>query len=235
MTKTKGKTKTALKKSRPVTRRAGGTDLLKIARGMDRTINATADVALKLNDLSRLYAELYYSEEIENVKSLPIGDLSYEAKMAVHMIRLAQLMRRDGKVDADYAFFLITSGTDSLYGDRCETDVELERIDRKHRTIAEQHGVTWPADVHGGIDDWEDQDIPDEVQKILDRYDKRCDEIQAGIFREHGETEMADLYLNDYDEFMRRCLRGVEKEKQFIRERKSEIDPPGKDTGDTRS
>ena len=78
---------------------------------------------------------------------------------------------------------------------------ELEELGRKIEQIERAHGLA--ADEF-----WRRGEGPADWQELNDQWARQHEEFQAQLMREHGEKEMADLFLNDRAEFDRRFEAG---------------------------
>lgn len=79
-------------------------------------------------------------------------------------------------------------------------------IDAKGRTSSNGEGELPPDEALVRIlESWGPGEGPEEHQALWAQYDQEMDEKYAQVMREHGEYGMADLYLNNRDEFDRLC------------------------------
>ena len=117
------------------------------------------------------------------------------------LLRTYQAARNARDIDPDLAFYMITLLFDNFCGERYEDDPKLKKITAKIRDIEKREGLKDDEYFARGEE-------PDDLEKAEDEWDQRHTEIQASIMRDHGEGDMADLYLNDRDEYDRRFCRG---------------------------
>lgn len=121
------------------------------------------------------------------------------------MLRNIQALRFAG-IEPDVSFFNVWLVAESHAETIFDTDPELNELSAKIRAIGKREGLSGldefipdhpetPADWKAMNDQWHDRF--QEVEKIKD------DRI-IGWLRRHGETDMADLYLNDRAAFDRR-------------------------------
>lgn len=117
-----------------------------------------------------------------------------------HMTRALQ-MRRDAlgtaDAEADFRRSLITLAEEITF-DR-DNDAELVRISNEMRAIEEREGLE-----DGEF--WMLGEGPDDFILLDEEYERRMHEIQADVFRQYGEDEMADAILkgdNSFRELMK--------------------------------
>ena len=78
---------------------------------------------------------------------------------------------------------------------------ELADISNDMRVVEEAHGLK-----KGEF--WTRSEGPAEWQELQDDYDHACAQITADLMSKMGENEMAELYLDDPEEFDHRCKAG---------------------------
>ena len=109
------------------------------------------------------------------------------------MLRAGQIFRDyPDYYDADKAVFLIMWNARLLAWRRHETDAELLRLRAAIATAEKAAGV-------GPDDEWDD--VPPEVDALYGAIEHRELEVEAEVLREYGETELAELRLNDDDAY----------------------------------
>ena len=108
------------------------------------------------------------------------------------------------EVSEEEVFYLFASGIETL------AEEELDRLfDSKYKEQLEKirvdHGL-------GENEFWkpENSRIPEEYLQTLDEFRAEKRTLLAGLFRQHGEQEAADLVENDYSAYQARRTRGKE-------------------------
>jgi len=117
------------------------------------------------------------------------------------IIRSVQIQRDAGVMDADEAVFMLSMFAGQIAEDRYDTDAELKRINQAVDVANKAHGL--PEDCV-----WNEDEVPDELQKLYAAWDRRADGILADVLREHGEAVLADLLLSDHAAFHARVEPG---------------------------
>ncbi len=116
-------------------------------------------------------------------------------------IRVYQKLRDDRGLPVEIAFAGIAHAIVWLAEERLMASHdkgELAGILKDIRTVEEAHGLK-PGEY------WERGAGPTEWQELQDDYEHACAQITADLMSEMGENEMADLYLDDPEEFDHRC------------------------------
>ena len=117
------------------------------------------------------------------------------------LINLARELREGKELGDDEGFSAIAFFLDDIAEKRKETDTELARISRAIDRKEKDYGL-------GKDEDWPPGEAPDDVEKLRAAYDARSSQIDIDVMREHGEDEMADLFLNDEKTYSFRRWRG---------------------------
>jgi hypothetical protein len=121
------------------------------------------------------------------------------------IIKCLQIQREGGAYDRDPEVFfaMMAQATNPEADKRMYDDAEIKRIHEASHAVNKAHGLE--PDEYFPI-----EERPDDVKALDDAFERRLHEIHADVLREHGETDMADLLLNDPDAFHRRCDAGRE-------------------------
>lgn len=122
---------------------------------------------------------------------------------------------QDGKktntlnIDNDVYFYVVAGMVSAIADDICfdldtkKRHPELEKISEKMEKVRKKHGLA---------DDeyWPRGEGPEEYEALNAEMEAVSDKITADVFRSYNEDEMADLFLNDREEYDRRFLKGME-------------------------
>jgi hypothetical protein len=120
------------------------------------------------------------------------------------LLRLQQARRDSGEGDEDAAFFTIALLGEHWAERVFDSDPALNELFAKMRAIEQREGLTESDEF---IPDHEPADWKALNVQCHDRFqevEKIKDHRFIGWLRRHGETDMADLYLNDRAAFDRR-------------------------------
>lgn len=119
-------------------------------------------------------------------------------------VRIGQ-MYRDCTGDTDDAFYMVARYIDE-YVDGCmyDRDSELKRIHDAMDAIEAREGL-------GHLEFWKIGEGPDDWNQLQEQADHRLDDLLVKAFRQFGEDALADLYMNDRDEYDRRMEAGRDK------------------------
>ena len=155
--------------------------------------NETSDIFDKLNKIARKHvAKATYKEVIETLlKNRPSGLSRHQALLAS-----SRVMRDAELLNADQAFFIMSWSVEALAEEQIQ---EAYRRDFSERSevLRKQYGLAsdeyWPR----GEEPLEDQALSTEFEQVVD-------DITYETFCHYGESETANLYRNDRDEFDRR-------------------------------
>ena len=154
------------------------------------------------------------------------------ATMPTHefIIRGCQVRREAGEIDADLAFMGIADWITDAACEQAIQTVEDKSTREKQKTIEDREGLPsrweFSLDCPNVPEDW----------LALERERRRIHEkITADIMVAYGEQEMADLFLNDFDEYVERfCAYGRDVELAFSMRNERRLSQ-GEEEGDTPS
>jgi len=107
------------------------------------------------------------------------------------MIKAAQILRQINPREAAFAERIIITTVGSIVFDGLDDDKEIQRIRAKIRKL-EKEKYQLEDDEYYTIDE-----MPDDLRKLNDQWNRRHREMEADIFRQFGEHDLANLYLND--------------------------------------
>ncbi len=117
------------------------------------------------------------------------------------VVRRYQELRDEEKLPEEMAFGGIAHAILWLADDRflaAHDKGELADISEGIRAVEEAHGLK-----EGEF--WTRSEGPAEWQELQDDYDHACVQITADLMSEMGESEMAELFLHDREEFDYLC------------------------------
>lgn len=101
--------------------------------------------------------------------------------------------------------------------------------EERFREIYAEHGVDY--DDLDAVEEWDDHEVEaSELERLGEQLGEEEDRLREEVYREFGETEMADLWASDRARFKERWRRGQELAHPGLRGRmkkmvRGEIDP----------
>lgn len=107
------------------------------------------------------------------------------------MIKAMQILRQLNPDEKALAERGIRVSVEGIAHERMKNDPEGQRISEEIRRL-EKDKYELEDDEYYPIDE-----MPDDLRQLNDQWDRRNREIEADILREHGEHELADMYLDD--------------------------------------
>ena len=160
------------------------------------------------------------SNLLQRLRELPTGDEHTAAR-----VRVWQSIDELEVLPRDHAFYVIAWELARIAAERQGRLYETEYAPR-FRAIYEAHGIDY--DDLEALEEWEE--VPEELDSLSDELGRHEDRIREEVYREFGETEMADLWRNDRATYQERWDRGQDMVHPGLRERldqmiRGEIEP----------
>lgn len=158
-----------------------------------RNISNTIDL-LKIAD--RLQVQARKAENIAIWQTKSAALLKQGGQEPLSILKAAQAQRDAGFMDRDQTLYSIFMMAEWLADDIVPNDPKLKEISTRISAI-EKHGEL--ADDECWLIN--DPDIPQDWRALIKMWDHHNDEILAAILKQCGEYEIADLFLNNREEF----------------------------------
>jgi hypothetical protein len=123
----------------------------------------------------------------------------------------------DDSIYPDLILFGLATGLEKISDHRIfelHNDVRLNELNIKIKEIQEQEGLEDDEFFVRG-----DPDSPEDYQALNIEFEHRIDEIRIDILSEFGEDELAELFLNNRVQYIKRyydCWRVLEKDDPYI-------------------
>ena len=151
------------------------------------------------------------------------------------LIRELQVFRdtSDDSIDPELIFFGLATGLEKISDYRIfelRNDIRLNELSTKIKKVQEREG----------LDDDEyfvrrDPDSPEDYQALIIEFEHRIDEIRIDILSEFDEDELAELFLNNRMQYIKRYYNGwrvldkddPDKLKDIDKKEKEELDVLG--------
>jgi hypothetical protein len=130
----------------------------------------------------------------------------YQTDRASDLIRKLQEQRDNNPAKADLVLYGIVLGIQKMSDYEIyelRIDDRLKELNEKIKEIEIREGLE-----KGEIFILGDPDTPEDYEELNIEFNHRIDEINAGIMREFGEDELAELFMNDRKEFIHRYHNG---------------------------
>ena len=112
----------------------------------------------------------------------------------------------DDSIDPDLIFFGLATGLEKISDHRIfelHNDVRLNELNIKIKEIQEQEGLEDDEFFVRG-----DPDSPEDYQALNIEFEHRIDEIRIDILIKFGEDELAELFLNNRMQYIKRYYDG---------------------------
>ncbi len=171
------------------------------------------------------------AELVREIKKCKIKELEKVSTL----IRELQVFRdtSDDSMNPDLIFFGLATGLEKISDYRIfelHSDVRLNELSTKIKKVQEREG----------LDDDEyfvrrDPDSPEDYQALIVEFEHRIDEIRIDILSEFDEDELAELFLNNRMQYIKRYYNGwrvldkddPDKLKDIDKNEKEELDELG--------
>jgi len=144
------------------------------------------------------------AELVREIKKCKITELEKVSTL----IRELQVFRdtSDDSIDPDLIFFGLSTGLENISDYRIfelRNDIRLNELSTKIKKVQEREG----------LDDDEyfvrrDPDSPEDYQALIVEFEHRIDEIMIDILSEFDEDELAELFLNNRMQYIKRYYNG---------------------------
>ena len=144
------------------------------------------------------------TELVREIKKCKITELENLS----HLIRELQVFRdtSDHSIDPDLIFFGLATGLEKISDYRIfelHNDVRLNELNIKIKEIREREGLEDNEFFVRG-----DPDSPEDYQALNIEFEHRIDEIRIDILIKFGEDELAELFLNNRMQYIKRYYDG---------------------------
>ena len=144
------------------------------------------------------------TELVREIKKCKITELENLS----HLIRELQVFRdtSDHSIDPDLIFFGLATGLEKISDHRIfelHNDVRLNELNIKIKEIQEREGLEDDEFFVRG-----DPDSPEDYQALNIEFEHRIDEIRIDILIKFGEDELAELFLNNRMQYIKRYYDG---------------------------
>ena len=144
------------------------------------------------------------AELVREIKKCKITELENLS----HLIRELQVFRdtSDHSIDPDLIFFGLATGQKKISDYRIfelHNDVRLNELNIKIKEIREREGLEDNEFFVRG-----DPDSPEGCQALNIEFEHRIDEIRIDILIKFGEDELAELFLNNRMQYIKRYYDG---------------------------
>jgi hypothetical protein len=181
--------------------------------------------------LRELFVMDVVAELVREIKKCKIKELEKVSTL----IRELQVFRdtSDDSIDPELIFFGLATGLEKISDYRIfelRNDVRLNELSIKIKKVQEREG----------LDDDEyfvrrDPDSPEDYQALIVDFEHRIDEIRIDILSEFDEDELAELFLNNRMQYIKRYYNGwrvldkddPDKLKDIDKKEKEELDVLG--------
>ena len=123
-------------------------------------------------------------------------------ELAQRDIRFWQAVRAEGLADADVVFYGIVGTIQILSAEKLGAAMDqepLKSIFEKMKAIEDREGLGPDEEFYPN-----GPDTPDDFKALFREWQRINQSIVVEVMRGYGEDELADLFLNDPDEFDRR-------------------------------
>ena len=144
------------------------------------------------------------TELVREIKKCKVTELEKVSSL----FRELQVFRdtSDDSTDPDLIFFGLANGLEKISDYRIfelHNDVRLNELNKKIKEIQEREGLDDDEFFVRG-----DPDTPEDYQALNIEFEHRIDEIRIDILSEFGEDELAELFLNNRMEYVKRYYNG---------------------------
>ena len=144
------------------------------------------------------------TELVREIKKCKVTELEKVSSL----FRELQVFRdtSDDSIDSDLIFFGLANGLEKISDYRIfelHNDVRLNELNTKIKEIQEREGLDDDEFFVRG-----DPDTPEDYQALNIEFEHRIDEIRIDILSEFGEDELAELFLNNRMEYVKRYYNG---------------------------
>ena len=144
------------------------------------------------------------TELVREIKKCKVTELEKVSSL----FRELQVFRdtSDDSIDSDLIFFGLANGLEKISDYRIfelHNDVRLNELNTKIKEIQEREGLEDDEFFVRG-----DPDTPEDYQALNIEFEHRIDEIRIDILSEFGEDELAELFLNNRMEYVKRYYNG---------------------------
>ena len=144
------------------------------------------------------------TELVREIKKCKVTELEKVSSL----FRELQVFRdtSDDSIDPDLIFFGLANGLEKISDYRIfelHNDVRLNELNTKIKEIQEREGLEDDEFFVRG-----DPDTPEDYQALNIEFEHRIDEIRIDILSEFGEDELAELFLNNRMEYVKRYYNG---------------------------
>jgi hypothetical protein len=181
--------------------------------------------------LQELFVMDVVAELVREIKKCKIKELEKVSTL----IRELQVFRdtSDDSIDPELIFFGLATGLEKISDYRIfelRNDIRLNELSTKIKKVQEREG----------LDDDEyfvrrDPDSPEDYQALIVEFEHRIDEIRIDILSEFDEDELAELFLNNRMQYIKRYYNGwrvldkdnPDKLKDIDKNEKEELDELG--------
>ena len=181
--------------------------------------------------LRELFVMDVVAELVREIKKCKIKELEKVSTL----IRELQVFRdtSDDSIDPELIFFGLATGLEKISDYRIfelRNDIRLNELSTKIKKVQEREG----------LDDDEyfvrrDPDSPEDYQALIVEFEHRIDEIRIDILSEFDEDELAELFLNNRMQYIKRYYNGwrvldkddPDKLKDIDKNEKEELDELG--------
>ena len=171
------------------------------------------------------------AELVREIKKCKINEL----EKVSNLIRELQVFRdtSDDSINSDLIFYGLATGLEKISDYRIfelRNDIQLNELSTKIKKVQEREG----------LDDDEyfvrrDPDSPADYQALIVEFEHRIDEIRIDILSEFDEDELAELFLNNRMQYIKRYYNGwrvldkddPDKLKDIDKKEKEELDELG--------
>ena len=137
---------------------------------------------------------------LQRLRELPIGGENSPAR-----VRVWQAIRELDFLPPDHIFYVIAWELAAIAGER-QRKLYASDFAHQFRAIYEAHGVDY--DDLEAIEEW--TEVPEELEDLNNELAEQEDGLREKVYLEFGETERADLWLNDRATFDERWRKGQE-------------------------
>ena len=171
------------------------------------------------------------AEVVREIKKCKINEL----EKVSNLIRELQVFRdtSDDSINPDLIFFGLATGLEKISDYRIfelRNDVRLNELSTKIKKIQGREGLDDDEYFVRG-----DPDSPEDYQALIIEFEHRIDEIRIDILSEFDEDELAELFLNNRMQYIKRYYNGwrvldkddPDKLKDIDKNEKEELDELG--------
>ncbi len=181
--------------------------------------------------IQELFVMDVVAELVREIKKSKINEL----EKISNLIRELQVFRdtSDDSIDPELIFFGLATGLEKISDYRIfelRNDIRLNELSTKIKKVQEREGLDDDEYFVRG-----DPDSPEDYQALIIEFEHRIDEIRIDILSEFDEDELAELFLNNRMQYIKRYYNGwrvldkddPDKLKDIDKNEKEELDELG--------